>query len=470
VKALDFVKTEIVLADGRKVGAALGADPWIADDLLAPAFERDEAGLPQFRLFYAELPRGHWKSGGAAAIAVTEAVLESGTDVVIAAADRDQAAIVGENVDGYLSRNAKLRALFDPKRDEWLVPSRGSRIRVISSDAPTAWGLGGTHKRFRVVCDELTNWREQGEALWIALASATGKVADAQTIVITNAGYDADHSWQWRVRESAEREGWALLLTVDGVLASWITDEWIEQMRALLPGAAFDRAILNKWVAESGDFVTREQWRRCVDPGLSPQTQGIRELTYIGGLDLGLTKDRTAFAIVHVDRADGQTIVLDELQVWAGTRAKPVEIAQIERAVVDAKRRYSSLRVLADPWQLKGSIQRLSKDGVSISEFTFSAGSIAKLSSLLYELISDATLRVFDDRELEQEILGLQVVQTASGWRIDHRSGGYSDRAVALGMALSEAVKYRRSGTLPPLRAPDGSSRAISAGIESKIF
>jgi phage terminase large subunit-like protein len=227
---------------------------------------------------------------------------------------------------------------------------------------------------------------------------------------------------------------------------------------------------LNKWVAESGDFVTREQWRRCVDPGLSPQTQGIRELTYIGGLDLGLTKDRTAFAIVHVDRADGQTIVLDELQVWAGTRAKPVEIAQIERAVVDAKRRYSSLRVLADPWQLKGSIQRLSKDGVSISEFTFSAGSIAKLSSLLYELISDATLRVFDDRELEQEILGLQVVQTASGWRIDHRSGGYSDRAVALGMALSEAVKYRRSGTLPPLRAPDGSSRAISAGIESKIF
>jgi len=470
MKALDFIRSEIVLADGRKGGDGRGADPWIAEDLLAPAFERDEAGLPRFRLFYAELPRGHWKSGGVAAIAVTEAVLESGTDVVIAAADRDQASIVGENVSGYLGRNAKLAALFDPKRDEWLVPSRGSRIRVISSDAPTAWGLGGTHKRFRVVCDELTNWREQGEALWIALASATGKVADAQTIVITNAGFNAESSWQWRVRETAEREPWALLLTTEGVLASWITDEWVEQMRALLPGAAFDRAILNRWVAESGDFVTREQWRRCVDPGLKPQTQGVRELTYVGGLDLGLTKDRTALAVVHPHPLDGQTIVLDELQIWAGTRAKPVEIATIERAVVDAKRRYPSLRVLADPWQLKGSIQRLSKDGVSIAEFTFSSGSIAKLSSLLYELVSDASLRVFEDRELEQEILGLQVVQTASGWRIDHRAGGFSDRAVALGMALTEAVKYRRSGRLPPLREPDGTTRAISAGIESKVF
>lgn len=148
MKPLEFIRSQVVLADGRKVGDTLEADPWIEEDLLAPAFERDvEAGLPRFRLFYAELPRGHWKSGGAAAIAVTEAVLEAGTDVVIAAADRDQAAIVGENVDGYLSRNARLRDLFDPKRDEWLVPSRGSRIRVISSDAPTAWGLVRTPVR-----------------------------------------------------------------------------------------------------------------------------------------------------------------------------------------------------------------------------------------------------------------------------------------------------------------------------------
>src|SRR4051794_8209521 len=103
-----FVRNEIVLADGRTVGAALAADQWIERDLLVPAFARDEQGLPAHRLVYVELPRGHWKSGGAAAIATAEAALYPGTDVVVGAADADQARIILENVAGYLARNEPL--------------------------------------------------------------------------------------------------------------------------------------------------------------------------------------------------------------------------------------------------------------------------------------------------------------------------------------------------------------------------
>jgi hypothetical protein len=226
--------------------------------------------------------------------------------------------------------------------------------------------------------------------------------------------------------------------------------------------------IGNRWVAETGDFVTREQWRRCVEPGLRPRRRGVPDVGYYGGLDLGLTKDRTAFAIVHVDPDDGQTIVLDELQVWAGTRRRPFQIETVERALVDAKRRYGRLRVSADPWQLKGSIQRLSAGKVQIREFVFSAGSVAKLSAVLYELISDASLQVFDDPELEQEILGLQVIQTASGWRIDHRAGGFSDRAMALGMALQGAVKHRRSGTVWQGSGLDPGT--LAQGVMERVF
>jgi hypothetical protein len=65
-------------------------------------------------------------------------------------------------------------------------------------------------------------------------------------------------------------------------------------------------------------------------------------------------------------------------------------------------------------------------------------------------VISDASLRVFEDAELEAEILGLMTVQTAAGWRLDHRLGGYSDRAMALGIAICKAIEQRRvpgSGT-----------------------
>ena len=426
-----FVLEQIVLPDGRTVGEATSADPWIVEELLGPAFAVNDAGLPVFALVDFELARGQWKSGGAAAIALTEAVLEPGTEVVIAAGDVDQAAIDLTHLDGYTVRSASLAPLVRSRGNERLVEG-GSRIRVISSDAPTAWGLGGTHRRFRIICDELTVWKS--EDLWAALVSSTGKVRDAQTIILSNAGFDAERSWQWRVREAARTELWGHLYAPSGIVASWITPAWVEQQRALLPPAAFERVIANVWTTGSGDFVTAEQWRVCVDERLSRRETGTGP--HHAGLDLGLTKDRTALAIVH---RDGNQVVLDELDVWQGTKAEPVSITHLERAIADASRRFPGLRISADPWQLKGSIERLQRERVNIDEFTFSASSVQKLSTTLYGAISSGTLRVYPDLELEREVLGLRVIENAGGWRFDHRTGGYSDRAVAVAMAIQRA-------------------------------
>src|SRR3972149_2310201 len=85
-----------------------------------------------------------------------------------------------------------------------------------------------------------------------------------------------------------------------------------------------------------------------------------------------------------------------------------------------------------------------------IEEFTFSAPSIMRLSETLYNLISAGRLRLFPDGELERELLALQVRQTAVGWRVDHQRGGFSDRAVSLGLAALHAVERgARSSILP---------------------
>jgi hypothetical protein len=447
-----FVREQMVLPDGRKVGDALADDEWVERDLLRPVFARGRDGLPSHRLVYLELPRGHWKSGGAAAVALAEAILSASTDVVVAAADQEQAGIIGQNISGYLGRGSRtLRASVKATRAEFTVPVRDSRIRILSSDVPGSWGLGGLRRRFRLVCDELVAWpAERGEQLWQALVSATGKVDDTQTIVLSNAGFDAGRGWQWRVREAADREPWGYLFAADGIVASWITAEWVEQMRALLPPPAFDRLIGNRWTSESGDFVSAEQWRRCVDPLWSPQTGGSGP--FFAGLDLGLTKDRTCLAVVH---REGERVVLDDLQVWSGTRGEPVSIATVERAVLDAARRFRTIRLTCDPWQLKGSIERLRAAGVATSEFVFSQSSIGRLSAALFESITGATLRVYPDAELEEEILGLRVVQTANGWRFDHRASGYSDRAVALAIAL-QAARRAGSGRRMRVSAPEG--------------
>jgi hypothetical protein len=436
---LCFVENEIILADGRSVGDGLAADPWIRAHVLAPTLEVDEVGLPRYGLVYLELPRGHWKTGGATAVATPEAALHPSTDVVIAAADTDQARISLENVQGYLHRNPALGALFRSRRDE-LITDSGSRIRIVSSDAPSAYGLGGTHRRFRLICDELTAWKS--DALWIALASASGKVKDAQTIVLSNAGFDAEASWQWDVRKTAQTADWGYLFAADGVIASWITDEWVDQMRALLPVAAFDRLISNVWTSGAGDFVTAEQWQACVDQFLQRSRGGSGR--YFGGLDLGLTHDRTVLAIVHWD---ADKIVLDELLVWQGDRTEPVSIVAVEAALLDAAERYPGLELYADPWQMRRSLEAL-KGRIRMHEFVFSQPSVQKLSSTLLNAITSQVLRLFADLELEREVLALRVVQTASGWRFDHRAGRFSDRAVALAMAI-QLAQERGRGRLP---------------------
>jgi hypothetical protein len=333
--------------------------------------------------------------------------------------------------------------------DEYRIGAN-SRIRLIASDAPSAWGLGGSHKRFRVIADELTNWKD--DAMWIALASATGKTDDAQTLVFTNAGTGRGTSWQWRVRESARHEPWAHLFSAKGTIASWVGKQWIAQMRALLPPAAFARAIENVWAAESGDFVTAEQVRAIVDPDWKPVPLKAWSVNYTAGLDLGLRKDRSALAVVHVD--DEQRVALDELQTWEGSAKRPVSIERVLDAVRDAKRRYGNLTVHADPWQFELAISQLRTSGVDVRPFTMSTKSVEQLSGAFYRLISERRLRLYPDVALENELLGLRVIQRPGGWRFDHGSG-FSDRATALALAATKAeCSGSGSSSMPALHAP----------------
>jgi hypothetical protein len=161
---------------------------------------------------------------------------------------------------------------------------------------------------------------------------------------------------------------------------------------------------------------------------------------------------------------EGERVVLDLLEVWEGTANDPVSILAVETFVDDAYRRFPGLRVTLDPWQAEGSYQKLHCAGRRIEKFTFSPKSIHGLSTTLYQCVQDETLRVFDDRELEHEVLSLQTRETPEGWRFDHRRGDYSDRVVALAMALQAAVKMRTA--TQPLRVSTGWKARARADAE----
>jgi Phage Terminase len=423
----------LTLPDGRRLSETLPDDSWIVDNVLTPILVQDDAGRPVHRQVWIELARGHAKTSSVAAVAMAEALRGPVTHIYALASDQDQARLLIEAIAGQCFRSPKLRAAFTQSKDEFTVKSNGSRIRVMSSDAPSFYGIGVDARRLRIVCDELCQWPKRD--LYDAALTTLPKVQNSQLIVITNAGVVG--SWQEEARQAASQTGY--VYDPKGVIASWIRQEDLDRLRLNVPPAVFARFYDNRWTEAAGGFVSREALLRCVDPDLSPRLAGDAYTTYCVGLDLGLNRDRTARAVCHFDR-EADLVILDNLRVWQGTRENPVSIAEVEHDLLACDAAFNRPSIYVYPWQLQGTIQRLSTQ-LRIEEYTFSSGHVGQLSETLYSLISSAKLRLYPDKALEAELLGLEARQVSYGWRLDHRAGGYSDRAMALGMACLGALE-----------------------------
>ena len=92
--------------------------------------------------------------------------------------------------------------------------------------------------------------------------------------------------------------------------------------------------------------------------------------------------------------------------------------------------------VTLDPWQAILMAQRLRARGVRVEEYNFSSDNRKRLFSILLDLIRNGKLKARPHDELKRELLGLEVQETVSGWRVDHRSRGHDDHVIAVGLAV----------------------------------
>jgi phage terminase large subunit-like protein len=217
--------------------------------------------------------------------------------------------------------------------------------------------------------------------------------------------------------------------------------EAIAEQRRLLPESQYRRLHLNQWTEAEDRLVSAEaQCDAVVLDGPQEPRVGVR---YVIGLDVGLKHDATACAIAHAETGAGATrVVLDRLITWQGTRLRPVKLDDIERAVLDASRRYSNASVRCDPWQAVGLGQRLSRQGVRVDEYAFGPQSVGRLASTLHLLLKDRRLSLYDDAELLDELANVRLRETSPGvLRMDHDPDKHDDRAIALALAALALVE-----------------------------
>ncbi|MDD5489301.1 MAG: terminase large subunit [Candidatus Moranbacteria bacterium] len=425
-----FLQEQYILEDGKPI-----ALEEFQKKILRDIFQtKDKNGLRKYNLALVGVPKKNGKSTLASGIALYMLFADvSNAEVYSVAGDKDQAKIIFQMTKKAIERNPILLDSVKIYKDEIIVPSTNSVYKVLSADAPTLHGLNGS----AIIFDEI--WNQPNRDLYDALTQSPVR-KEPLTFIVTYAGTDqASLLYELYKTGVQKKDAGMYFFWSENNLAKWVTPRYLEQQRMRLPAGVYQRLHENKWVQGANAFLTKAELDKCIDPILKPQLSGKGEANYFLAVDLGLTRDRTVLTICHRNKEDN-LIYLDYIRTFQGTKSDPVLISDVEESIMACNKSFNVAKNIFDPWQMKSTAERM-KRIIKVEEFTFTSNSIQKLSQNLFYLFHNSLIRIFPHKLLEEELLSLNAAEKSYGWRIDHKSGGFSDHSVSLGMSSMFAVQ-----------------------------
>ena len=432
---LPFIEDMVILENGNLIEL----EEW-QKQVIREAFKRDKNGRLVFNIILLSVPKKNGKTTLMSACLLWALFAHtSNAEVYCLSGDVMQARISFDKVAKMIMRNPLLRDSCKVMKNEIYVPDTDSVFRVLSTDAPSNHGTNASF----VGIDELWQFEgtkdKEGRELWYAMTHSPTR--EAITMVTTYAGSDTSsllyELYQIGLKKEDARQ---YTFWSHNNLSKWIDNEYLEQQRKRLPAHIFQRLHENRWTQGSNAFLSKAEVEACKDYMLKPQICGKENIKYFMAIDLGLKRDRTVLTICHKDPKDN-LVYLDYIKTYQGSKKNPVLISDVEQDVILLNKNFNIKKVLADVWQMQNSVQKLSRLGVKIEGFTFTSNSIQKISQNLYYIFHNSLIRIFPHKMLEDELLSLNAEEKSYGWRIDHKSGGFSDHVISLGMSSLFAIQ-----------------------------
>lgn len=276
--------------------------------------------LRRFREVHYEVARKNGKTEWAAGVGaiLTFADGEHGAEVYCLATKREQANVTFDVAKKLLS-NPAMKPYIRRMQAEIRHDKSGSKMKPLGADSDTLDGLN-VHGAIK---DELHAWTNQG--LWDVIDTATGAREQPLGVVTTTAGHNRKSIW-WQRRDKAlklldrvpgydDDSFFPLIYTLD------TTDDWenyelwgkgnpslgviikLEDLKRQYqeakqtPGQinAFRRLKLNQPTDTATQWIPADAWRRAHDRMDEAHLLGR---PCFGGLDLSLTTDLTAWALI----------------------------------------------------------------------------------------------------------------------------------------------------------------------------
>jgi len=429
--------------------------------VLALAFRWEARGQAReatlcLRLLLWSEPKKSGKTLLAAALVIWWAATRPNSEVIVVAADKDQAV-------GRVFRTVVQLCRANGLEAAKLVRVRASDIEFASGTSVTAIaseyrGAAGSRHSL-VVYDELWTYdREALERLYEELTPPPTE-PDAWVLVVTYAGFTGES----KLLEAMYQRGLAgervdselEVYRADDLVMFWShtprqpwqTDAYYAEQRRSLRPATFARIHENRWVSSESKFITAEKWDACVDAALTPVLVDHALEVFVAA-DAALKSDNAAVVAVAWD---GTKLRLVAYRIWKPTAQAPLDLeATIEAYIRELCDRFSVCEVVVDPWQMARSVATLKAADVPIRELPQTSGNLTAMASSLWDLIDGGNIRLYAADDLREHALNAVAVETPRGLKIaKEKASRKIDGAVALAMAVMAAVERGPDAAMP---------------------
>lgn len=448
----------IVLDNGKKIRFA----PHQREILDHAICFDEDGGLPYKELIYSCPKKSGKTTIGGCILAYFLYNVEAPNEILCAANTKDQAsARAFRDLKNFIKRNRHLKGEVLSQRDDRIELRSGSVCMAIPSDSSSQ--AGANHGC--VLFDEVWAYTsERDERFYEEMTLPPTRKAPLR-VLTSYAGYPGESRILEKIYkrflddEGNPREGVEMPLpglpayALGKSLCYWDTEgrmpwqdeRYYDEQRRTLRPSTFARLHRNMWVSGDERLLSLEDITAAIDPGHGPVFEGNPGFNYYAGLDLGLKRDRSAFAIAH--KQDGR-IYLDHLRIFEPPRHGEVNLEEVQAHIVTVAAAFRLQRLLMDPWQSASLRQALGRNGVPVEEFFFTSQAWEKLTMNLLTAFKDRIISIFRHDELIRELSTCRIVEKASGARITNPSGTHDDAVTALGMAIL-ACRDKGESTFP---------------------
>ena len=424
--------------------------PWLGG--LLYSFFPLPGGDPAARNVLYSTSKKQGKSTIAGAVALYMASRRRYAEVVIAAADKDQAKDRVYRSVRYAVENHPVWRGAKVYKDV-IELDNGSLITALAQDWRGA--AGGNYSA--VIFDELHTYTLENQRRLYDELIIPPTVAAGVRWVASYAGWLGEslllhEIWQRALTGSRtdavlpvySLPDASLMAFIDTGEASWrmpwSTPAYMREVQASERPNTFRRLWLNEWTSQESEFITPEAWQACYSPDVKPLQPGDRRRVVFGA-DASTSRDLTALVGVVYDHESGLTDAV-YTRVW---KPKP-NILRLMKPTIDLDDTIKAeiLRlhkagqveaVVYDPYQLHSIAMDLSKAGVRMIELP-QTNQRTEADQALYDAIIGRLIRHYGDPTLTEHVNNAVAIETPRGFRLaKEKTSRKIDAAVALSMA-----------------------------------